>query len=229
MQTAEANTVSDSAEREESRIFGNIIVLINCGTLAFPLARKIMTDKHIELMEKIISFLKLPFKCYMAWCGGERRLDARIAIKRQEQAARLRAQFGHTELSAAPDVQEEPATSSPAQCKNTTVNADVPIFPAPIVVSGDLSGIYFKDTALSVDLVLLQDVDDKKEATAGSRRSSLEAAMTESKAELGANRVDYPPLQDQWYCDFARLQEHLKSHRVSSKTASARAREEEFG
>jgi hypothetical protein len=29
--------------------------------------------------------------------------------------------------------------------------------------------------------------------------------MDESKAELGANRVEYPPLQDQWYCNFARL------------------------
>jgi hypothetical protein len=39
-QTAEASTASDSAEQEESRIFGNIIVVINCGTLAFPLDGK---------------------------------------------------------------------------------------------------------------------------------------------------------------------------------------------
>jgi hypothetical protein len=169
MQTSEASKGSDSAEREEARLFGSIIVFINCGTLAFPLARKIMTGKHIELMEKIISFLKLPFKCYMAWCGGKRRLDARIAGKRQERAARLRAQFVHTELPAAPAVRDEPAASSPARSKNTTVNADVPISPAPIVVSGPLSGINFKDTAvdlypastsktLGVDLVLSQDV-----------------------------------------------------------------------
>ena len=109
------------------------------------------------------------------------------------------------------------------------MNADVPIFPAPIVVSGTLSGIKYKDPALSVDLVLLHDADDKKEAMAGSRRSSLKAARAE-KAELGANRVEYPPLQDQWYCNFARLQERLNRQHVSSKRASAhRAREEEFG
>ena len=90
METAEASTTSDSAEREESRIFGNIIVFINCGTLAFPLARKIMTGKHIEWMERIMFVLKLPFTCYMDWCGGERRLEAKIAEKRREQAARAR-------------------------------------------------------------------------------------------------------------------------------------------
>ena len=100
-QTAEASTASDSAEQEESRIFGNIIVVINCGTLAFPLARRIMTGKHIEWMERITFVLKLPFKFYMDWCGGESRLEAKIAEKRQERAARLREQFWHTELSAA--------------------------------------------------------------------------------------------------------------------------------
>ena len=95
METSEASTVSDSAEREEAIMFGYVIVFINCGTLAFPLASKIMAGKHIELMENIIFVLKLPFQCYMTWCGGKRRLDARIAEKRQERAARLRAEIVH--------------------------------------------------------------------------------------------------------------------------------------
>ena len=97
-QTAEASTASDSTEQEESRIFGNIIVFINCGTLAFPLARKIMTGKHIEWMERIMFVLKLPFTCYMDWCGGKRRLEAKIAEKRRERAARLHAEIVHSEL-----------------------------------------------------------------------------------------------------------------------------------
>ena len=113
METSEASTVSDSAEREEAIMFGYVIVFINCGTLAFPLASKIMAGKHIELMENIIFVLKLPFQCYMTWCGGKRRLDARIAEKRQERAARLREQFCHTELSAAPAVRDERAASNP--------------------------------------------------------------------------------------------------------------------
>ena len=112
MQTMEASKGTDSAEREEARLFGYIIVLINCGTLAFPLVRKIMTGKHIEFMERIIFVLKLPSYCYMSWCGGGKRLDARIAKKRQERAARYRAQSGHTELPAAPAVRDEPAFSS---------------------------------------------------------------------------------------------------------------------
>ena len=109
----EASKGTDSAEREEARLFGYIIVLINCGTLAFPLVRKIMTGKHIEFMERIIFVLKLPSYCYMSWCGGKKRLDARIAKKWQERAARYRAQSGHTELPAAPAVRDEPAFSSP--------------------------------------------------------------------------------------------------------------------
>ncbi len=60
---------------------------------------------------------------------------------------------------AAPAVRDEPAAlRQRARSKNTTVNADEPIFHEPIVVSGPLSGINFKDTALCVDLVLSQDV-----------------------------------------------------------------------
>ena len=158
-QTAEASTASDSAEQEESRIFGNIIVVINCGTLAFPLARRIMTGKHIEWMERIMFVLKLPFTCYMDWCGGKRRREAKIAEKRRERAARFHAEIVHGERPAAPAVRDEPAAlRQRARSKNTTVNADEPIFHEPIVVSGPLSGINFKDTALCVDLVLSQDV-----------------------------------------------------------------------
>jgi hypothetical protein len=113
-----------------------------------------MTGKHIEWMERIMFVIKLPFKCYMDWCGGKGRLEAKIAKKRQGRAAQLNAQFG----PAAPAVRDEPAVSSPARSKNTTVNADVPIFSAPIVVSAPLSGINFKDFALGADLVRLQDV-----------------------------------------------------------------------
>jgi hypothetical protein len=95
MQTSEAITGSDSSEREEARVFGYIIVFINCWTLVFPLVRKIMTGMHIELEESIIFVLKLPFKCYMEWCGGQRRLDARIAEMKQERAARLQANLGY--------------------------------------------------------------------------------------------------------------------------------------
>jgi hypothetical protein len=79
---------SDSQKKGDISLLGWIIVLLNSTTLVFPLVRKIMTGKHIELMLIFIGVVRFPFTCYMNWCGGQKRRDARIARERAERAAR---------------------------------------------------------------------------------------------------------------------------------------------
>ena len=42
-------------------MLGWTIVLLNSMTLVFPLVRKIMTGKHIELIETFIGVVRFPF------------------------------------------------------------------------------------------------------------------------------------------------------------------------
>ena len=197
-----AGTGSDSSEKEDTSVFGSIIVMINVATLVFPILRKFLSGKHVELWGTLIFLVHLPVKCYLNWCGGQKRHDAWITKERAERRA----------------------ARHEVRSQNTTVNADeaAPRSPTPIVISGDLSGIYFiKDCAngaelVSAELVMVQGVDDKKEATAGSRRSPLKAAMAESNAEPGTNGVEYPPSLGQWYSEYTRMQERLKCQRMSS-------------
>jgi len=196
-----AGTGSDSSEKEDTSVFGSIIVMINVATLVFPILRKFLSGKHVELWGTLIFLVHLPVKCYLNWCGGQKRLDARITKERAERRA----------------------ARHEVRSQNTTVNADeaAPRSPTPIVISGALSGIYFiKDCANGAELVMVQGVDDKKEATAGSRRSPLKAAMAESNAEPGTNGVEYPPSLDQWYSEYTRMQERLKCQRMSSTVGS---------
>jgi hypothetical protein len=192
-----AGTGSDSSEKEDTSVFGSIIVMINVATLVFPILRKFLSGKHVELWGTLIFLVRLPVQCYLNWCGGQKRHDARIAKERAErQAARYES-----------------------RSQNTTVNANVaaPRSPTPIVISGALSGMYFiKDCAYGAELVMVQDANDKQEETAGNRRSPLKAAMAESNAEPGANGVEYPPSLGQWYSEYTRMQERLKSQRMST-------------
>ena len=194
-----AGTGSDSSEKEDTSVFGSIIVMINVATLVFPILRNFLSGKHLQLWGIFIFLVHLPVKCYLNWCGGQKRKDARIAKERAERRS----------------------ARHEARSQNTTVNADVaaPKSPTAIVISGALSGIYFiKDCANGPELVMVQGADDKEEATAGSR--PLEAAMAESNAEPGANGFQYPPSLGQWYSEYTRMHEHLKSQRMSSTVGS---------
>ena len=84
-----ARTGSDASEKEDARMFGSIIVTINCSTLVFPLLRKYMIGTHTELMETLIAVVTFPLTCWMKWCGGQKRRDARIAKERAEAGACL--------------------------------------------------------------------------------------------------------------------------------------------
>jgi hypothetical protein len=86
-----ARTGSDASEQEDARVFGSIIVTINCSTLVFPLLRKYTTGTHVELIETLIAVATFPLTCWMKWCGGQKRRDARIAKEQAEEAARLEA------------------------------------------------------------------------------------------------------------------------------------------
>jgi hypothetical protein len=112
---------SDAQEKEDSSVLGWTIVLLNSATLVFPLVRKIMTGKHIELMETFICVVRFPLTCYMNWCGGQKRRDARIARKRAERAARheVEAELG---LAACP--LEVPSTLSAVFLEDRPVDAE---------------------------------------------------------------------------------------------------------
>jgi hypothetical protein len=186
-----AGTGSDASDQADAGVLGFIIVVINCATLVFPIARKFLIGQHIEMMEKLKSFVCLPFTCYMKWCGGQKRRDARIVKERAERAARHGAQF-----------------------ENTIVQADLAVPASPIEV---ISSVHFPDHALDAEIELLvseedigvadseagvlvhrTDDDNEDEATAKSRRM-LESALAESMAQLPANMVGYPPSLQQWY------------------------------
>ncbi len=95
--------------------------MLNSMTIVFPLVRKIMTGKHIELMETFIGVVRFPFTCYMNWCGGQKRLDAKIARERAEKADRheVEASLG---FAACP--LEDPSTLSAVFLEDSPVDAE---------------------------------------------------------------------------------------------------------
>ena len=95
-----ADTGSDASEQADAGVLGFIIVVINCATLVFPIARKFLLGKRIEMAQTIKSLASLPCTCYMKWCGGQKRRDARIAKERAERAARHEARFENTTVQA---------------------------------------------------------------------------------------------------------------------------------
>jgi len=82
---------SDVSSRQEQRMIGNLILIINVTTLLWPIARKVLTGKHVEYYEKLVWCLGLPHSCYMKYCGGEKRAAARREQEKQARAERRRA------------------------------------------------------------------------------------------------------------------------------------------
>jgi hypothetical protein len=175
-----ADTGSDSSEKEDTRIFGSIIVIINFATLVFPILRKLLTGKHTELVERLTFVATFPSKCYVKCCEGK----ASIAKKRAERAAR------------------------DARSGNTTASADLTPLASPIIFSEVQSRVYFQDcAALDKELgfssteqvnthtvkmqdsavgVLVQDVEDNE-------HESILGATSESTAPLPTNIGVFPP------------------------------------
>ena len=71
-------------------MIGNLILIINVMTLVWPIARKVLTGKHVEYYEKLVWCLGLPHSCYMKYCGGEKRAAARREKEKEARAARRR-------------------------------------------------------------------------------------------------------------------------------------------
>jgi hypothetical protein len=90
---------SDASEEfDDNGFFGYTIVLINCTTLLFPLIRKVMTTTQNEMMENLNAVAMFPVACYIYMCGGQKRLNAKIAKKRAEPAARAASYVVQTEV-----------------------------------------------------------------------------------------------------------------------------------
>ena len=87
--------VSDGSLREETKVFGSVIIFINCGTLVFPLVQKVATGKHIELMQTLMAVAKVPMTCYMSWCGGKKRQSAKIKIEKEPNDRHGRTKSTH--------------------------------------------------------------------------------------------------------------------------------------
>ena len=82
---------SDASSRQEQRLIGNLILIINVMTLVWPIVRKVLTGKHLEYYEKLVWCLGLPHSCYMKYCGGEKRASARREQEKQARAERRKA------------------------------------------------------------------------------------------------------------------------------------------
>ncbi len=87
-----------SEEFDDNGFFGYTIVLINCTTLLFPLIRKVMTTTQNEMMENLNAVAMFPVACYIYMCGRQKRLNAKIAKKRAERAARATSHEVQTEV-----------------------------------------------------------------------------------------------------------------------------------
>ena len=79
------------SDKQEQRLIGNLILIINVMTLVWPIARKVLTGKHVEYYEKVVWCLGLPRSCYMMYCGGEKRAAARREKEKQARAERRRS------------------------------------------------------------------------------------------------------------------------------------------
>ena len=82
---------SDVSSSQDAAFIGFLIALINSMTLIWPLARKILTGKHVEYYEKLVWCTSLPHGCYMKYCGGEKRAAAAREREKQARAERRRA------------------------------------------------------------------------------------------------------------------------------------------
>ena len=85
------NAGSDVSSSQEASLIGSMIVIINSLTLIWPIARKVLTGKHLEYYEKLQWVLGLPHGCYMKYCGGEKRAAAAREREKQARAERRRA------------------------------------------------------------------------------------------------------------------------------------------
>ena len=84
------NEGTDASDKVEQRMIGNLILIINVMTLVWPIARKVLTGKHVEYYEKLVWCLGLPHSCYMKYCGGEKRAAARREKEKEARAERRR-------------------------------------------------------------------------------------------------------------------------------------------
>lgn len=82
---------SDVSSSQDAAFIGFLIAAINSLTLVWPLARKILTGKHVEYYEKLVWCTSLPHGCYMKYCGGEKRAAAAREREKQARAERRRA------------------------------------------------------------------------------------------------------------------------------------------
>ena len=157
-------------------------------------------------------------------CWGQKRLDAKIAQKRAERAARAASHEAETEVEeAARDstfrssraaVSAAPGPSAAQPCFTSITAEFVQIAPIDVLSSVFLENVSFDaevglvtrdtkqvDIADSAPGVLVRQEDDSEDkATAGSRRI-VEAVFAESMARLPAHMrmIDYPPSLQQWY------------------------------
>jgi len=81
---------SDVSDRQERRLIGILILIINVMTLVWPIVRKVLTGTYVGYYEKLVWCLSLPRSCYMKYCGGEKRAAARVEKEKQACAERRR-------------------------------------------------------------------------------------------------------------------------------------------
>ena len=79
---------SDQGDQNDTGVLGSMIVVINCATLVWPILRKIMVGKVEEYMEKLLWCAGLPRSCYMNYCCGNKRAEAKRIKMRDERASK---------------------------------------------------------------------------------------------------------------------------------------------
>ena len=82
---------TDASDATNANRIGVLVVVINAMTMVWPLVRKILVGKHVEYYEKVVWMLGFPHRCYMSYCGGEKRAAAARAKAKEARAARRRS------------------------------------------------------------------------------------------------------------------------------------------
>ena len=67
---------TDASDATNANRIGVLVVAINAMTMVWPLVRKVLVGKHVEYYEKVVWMLGFPHRCYMSYCGGEKRAAA---------------------------------------------------------------------------------------------------------------------------------------------------------
>lgn len=82
---------SDTSDSSNASRIGVAVVVINGMTMVWPVMRMVLIGKVQEYYEKVTWVLGFPYRCYMSYCGGEKRAAAAREKAKEERVARRRA------------------------------------------------------------------------------------------------------------------------------------------